>query len=220
MQFKIGGRDPRFRGIGGRNMSEISRLFQLFVSLQILFGSRRGGVPFLLPLLFVGALAAGGWFLFQKFSSPERMLEQAHAEWDSGVTERKLDAMVKYKELLQKTNPLEPGTKWLTTDRDMLYRRIIEYEYKFEKNESTTWDWIVRAWDEGIRDLRLPQGEVLDFWKETTDQLRLRNRSRNSRGGERRDAKDQGQQEQKKESQLENDPRLNGLLDELIPGAN
>lgn len=215
MRFRIGGKDPRFRGIGGRNMSEISRLFQLFVSLQILFGSRRGGIPFLLPLLFIAAIAAGGWFLFQSFSSPERMLEQAHADWDSGVTERKLDAMVKYKELLQKTNPLEPGTKWLTTDRDMLYRRIIEYEYKFEKNESTTWDWIVRAWDEGIRDLRLPNGEVLDFWKETTDQLRLRNRNRNSRSGDREEStKNQGS-----DNQFESDPRLNGLLDELIPGG-
>jgi len=42
MRIRIGGRDPRFKNIGGRDMHGIARMFQLFVSLQILFGSRRG----------------------------------------------------------------------------------------------------------------------------------------------------------------------------------
>ncbi len=211
MRFKIGGRDPRFRGISGRNMSELSRLVQLFVSLQILFGSRRGGgIPFLMPLLFLGALCLGGWFFFQAMYSPERTLEQAHADWDSGVTGRKMDAIVEYRKLLQKSNPLEPGTKWLTTDRDMLYRRIIEHELIFEQNETSAYDWVVRAWDEGIRDLRFPPGEVRDYWKKSTDLLRLRNRNRSSSSGSR------PVQESRSGGGLESDPRLDGL----IPGAN
>lgn len=171
MRIRIGGRDPRFKNIGGRDMRGIDRMFQLFVSLQILFGSRRG-FSLLLPLLLIAALVAGGWFAFSVFNSPQRQLDRAHADWDSGVTTRQISAIVKYKELLQKDNPIEPGTRWLQNDRDTLYRRIVEHQVLFEKDDRGAREWIIRAWDEGIRDLRLADGEVLDFWKKSTDSLR------------------------------------------------
>lgn len=198
MRIRIG-RDRRFDNISRRDVSDINRLFQLFVSLQILFGSRRGGVPFLLPLLLIAGLGFGGWLLFKGFNSPERMLEKAHADWDSGVTTRKLDAMEKYQDLLQRSDPLESGMHWLQTDRDMLFRRVIEYKLVFEKNKTDTREWIIRAWDEGFRDLRFPEGEVLDFWDETLDSLK--GRSKKSRDVE-----------SKKGSKFESDPRLEGLL--------
>ncbi len=49
---------------GGRHnggMSEIERFVHLIASMQILFGSRRGG--FLIPLLLLG-LCVGGWLAY------------------------------------------------------------------------------------------------------------------------------------------------------------
>ncbi len=179
MRIRIGGRDPRFKNIGGRDMHGIDRMFQLFVSLQILFGSRRG-FSFLLPLLLLAALVFGGWFAFNAFSSPQRQLDRAHADWDSGVTTRQIAAIVKYKELLQKDNPIEPGMRWLQNDRDTLYRRIVEHQVLYEKDERGAREWIIRAWDEGIRDLRFADGEVLNFWNKATDSLRRRSPRRES----------------------------------------
>ena len=156
-------------------------MLQMFVSLQILFGSRRG-VSFVLPLLLLVALAAGAWFLFGFMNGPQRQLDNAHADWDSGVTTRQIAAIVKYKELLQKDNPIEPGMRWLQSDRDTLYRRIVEHQVLYEKDKRGAREWIIRAWDEGIRDLRFGDGEVNDYWVEATDGLRNeRSRKKNSR---------------------------------------
>ena len=71
-------RDPR-------GMTDFERLIHLIVSLQILFGSRRGGL--LIPLLVIG-LGVGGYFAFQYyknpdfFRSPEQQLEVADEMWD------------------------------------------------------------------------------------------------------------------------------------------
>lgn len=170
MRIRIGGRDPRFKNIGGRDMRGIDRMFQLFVSLQILFGSRRG-FSVVLPLLLLAAVVAGGWFAFNSFNSPQRQLEQAHADWDSGVSTKQISAIVKYKELLQKDNPIEPGMRWLQNDRDTLYRRIVEHQVLYEKDDRGAREWIIKAWDEGIRDLRFADGEVNDFWIKATDSL-------------------------------------------------
>ena len=172
MRIRIGGRDPRFKNIGGRDMRGIDRMFQLFVSLQILFGSRRG-FSVVLPLILLAAIAGGGWLAFNVYNSPQRQLERAHADWDSGVTTRQLTAITKYKELLQKDNPLEPGMRWLQNDRDALYRRIVEHQVLYEKDDRSAREWIIKAWDEGIRDLRA-DGEVNEFWIEATDSLRRR----------------------------------------------
>jgi hypothetical protein len=173
MRIRIGGRDPRFKNIGGRDMQGIDRMFQLFVSLQILFGSRRG-FSVLLPLLLLGAVVGGGWLAFNVYNSPQRQLERAHSDWDSGVTTRQLAAITQYKELLQKDSPIEPGTRWLQNDRDALYRRIVEHQVLYEKDERGAREWIIKAWDEGIRDLRFADGEAKEFWMEATDSLRRR----------------------------------------------
>lgn len=146
-------------------------MFQLFVSLQILFGSRRG-FSFVLPLMLLAAVVAGGWFLFNLSYSPQRMLERAHADWDSGVSTRQISAIVKYKELLQKDNPIEPGMRWLQNDRDTLYRRIIEHQVLYQKDNRRAREWIIYAWDEGIRDLRFGEGKVNDVWVAETNSLR------------------------------------------------
>lgn len=176
MPVRIGGRDPRFRNIGGR---DIERMFQLIVSLQILFGSRRGG-PILVVLLVVAVLVAGGWFLLNKVNSPNRKLERAHADWDSGVTTRQIDAIKQYRNLLQMNDPIETGMRWLRQDRDKLYRRIIQHEILYEKNERRAREWVIDAIDEGIQDLRFADGEVKDFWDRTVRSLSSKGRSRRS----------------------------------------
>lgn len=170
MPVRIGGRDPRFKNIGGPNMRNIERMFQLMVSLQILFGSRRG-VTLLLPLLIIGAVVVVGWLAFNALYSPQRKLELAHADWNSGVTQRQMDAIRQYQQLLLMDNPVEPGMRWLQNDRDTLYRRIIEHEVIYQKNDRTAREWSIRAWDEGIRDLRLPEGEARSFWERTVRSL-------------------------------------------------
>jgi len=180
MRIRIGGRDPRFKQIGGRDMHGIDRMFQLFVSLQILFGSRRG-FSVVLPLLLLAAVVGGGWLAFSVYNSPQRQLERAHADWDSGVTTRQIDAIQKYKELLQKDNPIEPGMRWLQNDRDTLYRRVVEHQVLYEKDDRGAREWIIKAWDEGIRDLRFGDGEVNDFWVEATSSLRRRKTGKTSK---------------------------------------
>ena len=175
MRIRFGRRDPRFKQIGGRDMRSVDRMFQLFVSLQILFGSRRG-FSVVLPLLLLGLVVVGGWFAFSTYSSPQRSLEQAHADWDSGISTRQISAIDKYKELLQKDNPIEPGMRWLQNDRDTLYRRVVEHQVLYEKDERSAREWIIKAWDEGIRDLRFGEGEAKDFWDKATDSLRKRKR--------------------------------------------
>ena len=156
-------------------------MLQMFVSLQILFGSRRG-VSYVIPLFILGAMAVAAWYLVGFMNGPQRMLDKAHADWDSGVTTRQISAIVKYKELLQKDNPIEPGMRWLQNDRDTLYRRIIEHQVLYEKDKRGSREWIIRAWDENIRDLRFGKGEVNDYWVEATDGLRNgRSRKKNAR---------------------------------------
>jgi len=167
MRIRMGRRNPRFRNIMGRDMRGINRWVQLIISLQIMFGSRRG-FSFVLPLLLLVGLGVGGWFLFGFLNSPQKQLEGAHADWDSGVTKRQISAIVKYKELLQKANPIETGMRWLQNDRDTLYRRIVEHQIIYEKDERGAREWVIRAWEEGIHDLRLGDGEVKDFWVKTS----------------------------------------------------
>lgn len=167
---------------GGRpnngNMTEIERLIHLIASMQILFGSRKGGA--LIPLLIIAALV-GGWFIYRNNYSPNRALEKAHQMWESTETKDKIKAIKSYKELLAKSDPLEPNRHWLLDDRDTLYRRIIRHEFKFEENKNQAGEWIIKAWDEGLRDLRFQADDedVTEFWKTTTDKLRQKNKARN-----------------------------------------
>ena len=173
---------------GGRrnngNMTEIERLIHLIASMQILFGSRRGGA--IIPLLIIGALA-GGWFLYRTQYSPEKALEKAHAMWESNDTKQQIAAIKSYKKLLAKSDPIEPGRHWLMDDRDTLYRRIIRHEFMFEENPTKAHGWVTKAWDEGFRDLRFQESdtELREFWTKTTDQWRQKNKSKEPRNPKR-----------------------------------
>ena len=131
----------------------------------------------MVPLLLLAGIAACGVMMYLNYWSPERALERAHAGWDSNGTQQRIDAISKYKELLRKSDPLEPGTRWLKDDRDTLYRRIIFHQLKFEKDPRAAGEWVIAAWDEGIRDLRFQDDDVGEFWTETIGELtRRRNR--------------------------------------------
>lgn len=193
MRFRIGYGGPKqyrhgqyFPG-GRRNnggLTEIERLVHLIASMQILFGSRRGG--FLIPLLIIG-LAVGGWFIYQTQFSPERALANAHKMWDSDDTKEQISAIKTYKELLQRRDPIETNRNWLVDDRDTLYRRIIQHEVKFAENEPKAAEWVLKAWDEGIQDLRFQDERVKAFWEKTTSDSRRKldnkNKNRNDEAG-------------------------------------
>lgn len=184
MRFRIGYGGPKqyrhgqhFPG-GRRNnggLTEIERLIHLIASMQILFGSRRGGL--LLPLLIIGVLV-GGWFLYRYQFSPNVALERAHQMWDSHDTKQQIKAIAEYRRLLEKKDPIEPGRNWLMDDRDTLYRRIIQHEVLFgDKNKGA--EWCIIAWDEGLRDLRFPDAKVKALWEEATAASRQKNKIRN-----------------------------------------
>lgn len=188
----------------GRRSTEFEQLLHLFVSLQIMFGSRRG-LSFLLPLLLIGVIGFGGWMVYRHQYSPERLLEKAHADWDSSDTQRQINAIVKYKELLRKTDPLEPGARWLKDDRDTLFRRIIIHEFNFEKNKRSTSEWITMAWDEGIRDLRFSTGdeETGAFWEQAVSKLKKHK------------PKPKSDDLDENDSKYKDDPRLDDILDDI-----
>ena len=150
-------------------MTEIARLIHLIASMQILFGSRRGGL--LVPLLLIG-IAAGGWFGYQYFMSPERQLEKAHMMYESSDVKVKRAAIFAYKDLLNKSDPIEPGRHWLTTDRDTLYRRIIQHEVINAEDEVTAGEWAIKAFEDGFSNLRFQNERVKAFWEKTADSFR------------------------------------------------
>lgn len=178
MKFRIGYGGPRqyphgqYRP-GGRHhnggMTEIERLIHLIASMQILFGSRRGGL--LVPLLLIG-IAAGGWFGYQHFMSPERQLEKAHLMYESSDMSVKRQAIDAYKALLYKSDPIEPGRHWLITERDTLFRRIIQHEVINAEDEVTAGEWAIKAFEDGFSNLRFQNERVKAFWEKTADSFR------------------------------------------------
>ena len=96
--------------------------------------------------------------------------------WDSNDTKQQIQAIKKYRELLQKSDPIDPARRWLKDDRDTLYRCIVVHEYKFAGNEQKAAEWILSAWDEGIQDLRIQDEEVKLFWEKTVESLKRKNR--------------------------------------------
>ena len=173
MKFRIGYGGPRqhrhghYRPGGRRNnggMSEVERLIHLIASMQILFGSRRGGVVF--PLILIG-LAAGGWYAYNQFMNPSTTLEKAHVMYDSSDTGEQMKAIAAYKRLLNKTDPLEPDRHWLRKDRDTLYRRIIQHEILNAENESKAGEWSIQAIEDGFTKLRFQDERVKKFWDKT-----------------------------------------------------
>ncbi len=210
---------------GGRpnngNMTEIERLIHLIASMQILFGSRRGGA--IVPLLIL-ALGVGGYFWYQHNYSPDVILARAHAMWDSGDTKQQIKAIKQYKTLLHKKSTIEAGRHYLMDDRDMLYRRIINHEVKNTHNEIQAAEWILEAWDEGIRDLRFQDEEVIAFWDKTTASSRQKNknRKRNRVGGREDDFEEPEIKLEREESETEKGrfDSIPGLDNPNAPQAN
>lgn len=184
MKFRIGYGGPKqyphgqYRP-GGRHvnggMTEIERLIHLVASMQILFGSRRGSL--LVPLLIIG-LAAGGWYFYRNFKSPEKKLERAHAMFNSSDSNEKREAIDAYQELLNTSDPLEPGRHWLRTDRDTLYRRIIQHELINAEDADMAAEWSIKAIEDGFTKLRFQNERVKAFWEKTLDSFRQKKRDR------------------------------------------
>ncbi len=152
-------------------MSEFERFIHLIVSLQMLFGSRRGGLLF--PLLLV-AVGVGGWFAYGYYFGIDSQLRRADALWDSGDSGSRNSAVLKYKDILQRKEFWEPSTLALHTDRDRLYRRIIQHHVLFDLNQDDARDWIKNAWDERftLRDMNFGDEAVIEFWKEVEEKLK------------------------------------------------
>lgn len=184
MKFRIGYGGPRqhrhghYRPGGRRNnggMSEVERLIHLIASMQILFGSRRGG--WVVPLVLI-AVAAGGWYAYNHYMNPSTALEKAHEMYDSSDTGEQMQAIATYKKLLNKSDPLEPGRHFLRTDRDTLYRRVIQHEVLNAENETKAGEWAIQAIDDGFTKLRFQDERVKTFWEKTLGSFR-QNRKRN-----------------------------------------
>ncbi len=152
-------------------MSEFERLIHLIVSLQILFGSRRGGI--LLPLLIVG-LAVGGWYAYNHYFNADNTLSKADLLWDSGETDNRNEAIRRYKQILRDKDAIETHRWALKTDRDRLYRRIVEHHLKYDGDKSDARDWVKMAYDEGLRmrDMNFGDDELESFWIDVTGELK------------------------------------------------
>lgn len=133
----------------------------------------RVGCFVVLPILLLGFLL-GLWLLSQgaSFGTAEKSVEAAHRKWDSNDTKLQIEAVKEYQNLLKKTDRLDPSRRWVRDDRDTLYRRVIVHEFKFQKNKEKAREYILDAWDEGIRDLRIEDKEVLEFWNEVIQPLK------------------------------------------------
>ena len=142
----------------------MERLVHLIASMQILFGSRRGG--WVVPLLLI-ALAGGGWYAYNHLMNPSTTLERAHEMYDSSDAGEQMQAIAAYKKLLNKSDPLEPGRHWLRTDRDTLYRRVIQHEVLNAENESKAGEWAIQAIEDGFTNLRFQNDRVKKFWEKT-----------------------------------------------------
>jgi hypothetical protein len=163
-------------------MSELERLFHLFVSLQILFGSRRGGIG--VPLILL-ALLIGGWFVYSNWFRADPALSRADRKWESGESTQRIEAIKDYKELLRKKDPLDANFFWMRerSGRARLYRRIVEYHVMYDIDKSAARDWVYEAWSENIRDLDFENDEVNEYYKKVTDEIKAKQKSLGPLGG-------------------------------------
>lgn len=189
MRIRIGTNDNNYRNYGhGRSrMSEFERLFHLIVSLQILFGSRRGlmWVPIVVLILVFGGL----FFYNQMYNNPEKLLSEADRKWNTGVETQQMAAITQYMQILnrqdanlldQLLNPSESSR----SDQDMgpllkdperrqiLYKRIILHQFRYVNEEEAAL-WIEMALNEGF-ELEFVEDDVDAFWNKATAKLRGR----------------------------------------------
>jgi hypothetical protein len=157
------------------NMSEFERIIHLIVSLQILFGSRRGLIPILILVLCLGA-----WGAYRLY--PSWILAKADRLWSSKVTGNQIDAVLQYKQILRKRDWLDSQSFQLSsrTDRTRLYQTIIEYEM-IQEDEKEARTWIGEAWKEGIREFNFHDQEVKTFFVTVANELKGKNSSRANR---------------------------------------
>ena len=112
--------------------------------------------------------------------------------YDSSDTGEQMQAIAAYKQLLNKSDPLEPGRHWLRTDRDTLYRRVIQHEVLNAENEAKAGEWAIQAIEDGFTKLRFQDERVKAFWEKT-----LRSFKRDNK------------QDKNKDQSADQDPQIN-----------
>lgn len=187
MPIRIGTNENNYRNYGhGRSqMSEFERLLHLFVSLQILFGSRRGGVW--IPVIILLVVFGGIFFYNHTYNNPERLLAEADRKWNTGVETEQMNAISDYMEILKRKdtnlldqilNPSQSAKSSgeagpLLSDRDrrqILYKRIIIHKYKYVAEDDAA-IWVEMALNEGFN-LEFVDDEVGAFWAKVVSKLK------------------------------------------------
>jgi hypothetical protein len=126
----------------------------------------------LAALVFLIALLAGWYFLVGPLATAEKAVENAHRKWASNDTRERIEAVKEYEDLLKRTDRFDPSRRWVRDDRDTLYRRVIVFEFKFQRNPEKAREYILEAWDEGIRDLRIEEEDVREYWDKAVAPLK------------------------------------------------
>ena len=170
-RYRYAGYSSKGRHHGQRlNLHEI---MHLIISLQMLFGSRRGGTGLLLLIIVVGVIA---YLIYSLVADPTKALAKADILWDR---DDRVAAVRQYKQLLRKRDPLsQDGLAWLQDSRPRLYRRIITFEAEYG-DPADARDWIKDAWNEGHRDLVFDKKSAQDLWSEETQRLQTQDRPQN-----------------------------------------
>ena len=205
MRIRIGTNQHNYRNYGhGRSqMSEFERLLHLVVSLQILFGSRRGVIW--IPVVILALLFGGLFFYNHMYNNPQRMLASADQQWNTGVEREQMAAISSYMEILEKKdsnlldNILNPSKNAKrsqnsepllkdTERRKELYSRIIRHKFRFINPDDAA-IWVRRAVSENISLTFIGKDgtedeELTIFWNNATKTLkknkRQKNKSKNS----------------------------------------
>lgn len=192
MRIRIGTNNHNYRNYGhGRSqMSEFERLMHLIVSLQILFGSRRGGIW--IPVVLLALIFGGIFFYNQMYNNPERMLASADQQWNTGIEREQMAAINSYMEILEKKDGnfldkiLNPSKNAKRSDeaepllkdverRKELYSRIIRHKFRFINPDDAA-VWVRRAVSENISLTFIGKDgtedeELTTFWKNATATL-------------------------------------------------
>ena len=205
MRIRIGTNHHNYQNYGhGRSqMSEFERLLHLVVSLQILFGSRRGVIW--IPVVILALLFGGLFFYNHMYNNPQRMLASADQQWNTGVEQEQMAAINSYMEILEKKdsnlldkllNPSKNAKRAKNSEpllkdterRKELYSRIIRHKFRFINPDDAA-IWVRRAVSENISLTFIGKDgtedeELTIFWNNATKTLkknkRQKNKSKNS----------------------------------------
>lgn len=142
--------------------------------------TQRSGFGCLIFLAVIAGVLIALWLaLGGTIQTAEKAVENAHRKWDSDDTKLRIEAVKDYQDLLKRTDRMDPARRWVRDDRDTLYRRVVVHEYKFQKNPAKAREYILDAWDEGIRDLRIEEPEVLAYWNSVVEPLKEKDKIKN-----------------------------------------